>query len=173
MKLIQKIFFVGLIFLIGCSPRVVRIGYDNSGNSSEGNCEVVIKKLSDFDEDEVEVKGEIKIKDTGFSIKCEEADVLRILKQEACAVGADIINIIEERRADIFSTCYRVEAELLKSKGNNETLEMKSDKQYSEEQIDERVKNDKGRKQAMIIIPIISGIMSLVLTLVIVGSNQI
>ncbi len=95
--------------------------------------------------------GRVKIKDTGLSKNCEESDVLKNLRREACAVGADIINIVAEKRADVLSTCYRVNAELLKSKDSQYTEGLQSGYEYKSKNVDSRVREDKKRKRGMFI----------------------
>ncbi len=94
--------------------------------------------------------GEIKIDDSGFSINCEESDVIKILKDEACKCGADVVNIIKEKRADIISSCYRATAEFIKIE-NNDSAIVKNDlpvksAEYSNAAINYRVQNDKNKK---------------------------
>ena len=110
-------YFVILLVIIatGCAPTIKRIGYnsnDYSGNLD--NCNPSIVKNQNYNSAGYKKIGEIKIDDSGFSTNCEESDVLKILKDEACKCGADVINIIEEKRADLLSTCYRTTAELIK-----------------------------------------------------------
>lgn len=47
-----------------------------------------------------------------MGINCQEDFVLAQFEQDACSVGANLINIIEERLPNIWSTCYRAKAEL-------------------------------------------------------------
>lgn len=67
-------------------------------------------------------------------------------------MGADIINIIDEKRADILSTCYRVDAELLKSKDSQYTQSLQTDDEYQSRNLDSRVRGDKKRKTGMFVV---------------------
>ena len=97
------------IMSIGCSSTMTRYGYDlKSLAIKEGvQCVIPIKRNFSYKKEEVKILGSIKAGDSGFSVKCGEAYVLKQFQQEACALGADLVNIIDESRFDILSTCYR------------------------------------------------------------------
>jgi len=56
--------------------------------------------------------------------------VLNQFRQEACALGADLINITDESRFDILSTCYRAKAEFLRFKDKEKVKCLASDPIY-------------------------------------------
>ncbi|MBD3344545.1 MAG: hypothetical protein GF401_05740 [Chitinivibrionales bacterium] len=164
MKLNFLLFLLILICsLAGCTHRVKRIGY-NSDTPVSTDCDILIKKNYNYSENEVKVVGKIKLGDTGFSIKCEESDALKILRQEGCAVNADVINIVEEKRADFLSSCYRVTATFLKFNQATQASQISSDENYSEEEIEDRVILDKDRKKGMIIGSIVTGLIAGLIT---------
>ncbi len=108
-----------LLLLFGCDAQITREGYkaEDLGETSQPDCCVAIKNNININREEVEVLGKIKASDTGFSTACDEEYVLDIFGEDACALGADIINIVEEEQPDYFwSTCYRAKAEFLRLK---------------------------------------------------------
>ncbi|HEY4788630.1 MAG TPA: hypothetical protein VIH57_21415, partial [Bacteroidales bacterium] len=74
---------------------------------------------------------------------------LEILKNEGCALHADIVNITEEIRPDAWSSCYRCRAEFLKYK--NSGTKIISDETYKSENVNNRVSQDRSRNTAMAI----------------------
>ncbi len=131
--------FLILIFLFSsCSHRIVRTGYSDV-NPENSNCVVVIKKQMVIPSTLKKV-GEIKLGDSGFSISCSEDQALEILKKEACSLNAGIINIAEESRPDIISSCYRCRAEFYINVDDKMTYQ--SDKQYNSGNINNRVSAD-------------------------------
>lgn len=56
--------------------------------------------------------GEVRLGDTGFSTRCSELEARNILRQEACNVGANLVNITMEQRPNLMSTCYRCSASM-------------------------------------------------------------
>ena len=93
--------------------------------------------------DSIQKIGEIKLDDNGFSASCSEAHAIEILKKEACAIQADIINIVEEYRADLWSSCYRCKAEFYKYKDTKP--KPTKEEYYQVQNVQERVEKD--RKQ--------------------------
>ena len=134
MRLICRIFlFFTIILLAGCSSAIKRYGYDLQDMPNKdkySNCIIPIKKDFQYNKDEVEILGSIKAGDTLFSVQCGEVYVLNIFQEEACALGADLINITFERRMDIWSSCYRATAEFLRLKDKEKVKNLVSDPVY-------------------------------------------
>jgi hypothetical protein len=139
----NKIFyFLVLIFLLSsCSHIIVRRGYYKV-ISEHSNCNVFIKKQMPIPASLKKV-GEIKLGESGFSITCSEEHALELLRKEACSVNATIINIVEESRPDLLSSCYRCRAEFYINTDDNITYQ--SDEQYNSSNVDKRVSDDRIR----------------------------
>ena len=131
MQIGQKIFlFFAILVFAGCSSVITRRGYslqDIQNKEKYPGCNIPVKKKFQYDKNEVEVLGEIKAGDSGFSVTCGETHVLNIFRQEACALGADLINITSEHRLDIASSCYRARAEFLRFKDREKAKNLESD----------------------------------------------
>ena len=121
-----------VIVFIGCSSTMTRYGYNLQSLpiNKDAQCTIPIKKNFPYKKDEVEILGSIRAGDSGFSVKCEEAYVLKQFQQEGCALGADLINIIDESRFDILSSCYRAKAEFLRFKDREKFKNLVSDPLY-------------------------------------------
>jgi hypothetical protein len=126
----KVVLFFCLIIFMGCASTMTRYGYNLQSLSTNSQCEIPIKKNFPYKRDEVEILGSIKAGDSGFSVKCGEAYVLNQFRQEACALGADLINITDESRFDILSTCYRAKAEFLRFKDREKVKRLVSDPMY-------------------------------------------
>lgn len=135
MRRIQKIvLFFSILLLSGCASVITRYGYDlkNIPDSKVYfGCTIPVKKYFQYNKDEVEVLGSIKAGDTGVSFECGEGYVLGIFRQEACALGADLVNITYERGIDIWSSCYRAKADFLRFKDREKAKTIESDAAYS------------------------------------------
>lgn len=57
--------------------------------------------------------GTLKFGDTGFSVSCGRDQVRESMRIEACKAGANGIFLVTEKNPDLWSTCYRVTAELI------------------------------------------------------------
>jgi len=131
-----------VIILSGCSHKIYRAGYDVKKGQYR-NCDIAITRYMVVSDSVVKV-GEIRLGDTGFSSECGEADAIEILQNEGCALGADIINIIEEKKPNFCSSCYRYRAEFYIYK--NPMAKGKSDIFYNPEFVRQRDARDDQKK---------------------------
>ena len=123
------------ISLAGCASVITRQGYDLKdipNRNAHLGCSIPIKKDFQYNKNEVEILGSIKSGDTGFSLECGKGYVLGIFRQEACALGADLINITYERGLDLWSSCYRAKADFLRLRDRDKTKSLGSDVAYSQ-----------------------------------------
>lgn len=101
-----------------CAHSVYRSGFDEDRRIDEASsyvyapCTPKIVKMMDTTQINGQLLGIIDLDDSGFSTRCDELEAIIILKEEACNVGADLVDIIEEKQPDFFSTCYRCTAAL-------------------------------------------------------------
>ncbi|MDP2906009.1 MAG: hypothetical protein Q8O22_06905 [Candidatus Omnitrophota bacterium] len=133
MKIREAVLFINIILLAGCASVITRYGYDVKDISNKNaylGCSIPIKKDLQYNKNDMEVLGSVKSGDTGFSLECGKGYVLGIFKQEACALGADLINITYERGFDIWSSCYRAKAEFLRFKDREKVKTLRSDAAY-------------------------------------------
>lgn len=132
MQMYKIILLFSLISFCGCVAGISRQGYklEDTKNKSLSSCDLVIKKKYVYNKDAVDILGKINSYDTGLSVTCNQDYVLSIFCEEACALGADILNIIEEKTSDIWSSCYRAKAEFLRLKDRQKIEELKNSEQY-------------------------------------------
>lgn len=147
------------VALLGCSAGFSRSGYSVSENHPRHGCDVIVKNKAAFDHEEIELLGEVKAYDTGFSVNCDEEYVLSRLMEEACSLGADVVNITEEKQPNFWSTCYRARAELIRFKDRDKVSALKSDPQYARDQVLERSLETRKRTEAAIQAGIMGGIL--------------
>lgn len=140
--------------LTGCSYRTTRIGYEEIENDdSDITCEVRFVRDT-VSLGELSVIGSIELKETGFTVNCDEEDALQFLREEACLQGANIVHITAEKRADLLSSCYRPTATLIRTADAPAVF---SHPYYSEQALTERDSSDQKRKAGMIVLSIITG----------------
>lgn len=131
---------MGLLVLCSCSAGISRYGYEiqdlnNTSNSSSRECHIAINNQLAYDKSEVEVLGSIEAYDTSISVICSEAYVLDLFAKDACALGADAVNITEEKYPSFWSTCYRAKAEFLRFKKREQASLLTSDTKYGQKRI--------------------------------------
>ena len=82
---------------------------------SEANCTVVIHKSLHPNEVNDSLNAELIETIALFdqmTTRCTEGEARAILRQEACKLGANWVNITSERFPGLMSTCYQCEAEI-------------------------------------------------------------
>jgi hypothetical protein len=120
--------------------------------------------MRSIDTNEVVVLGTIHDYDTGFSIQCDEAYVLDIFCREGSMLGADIININEEKQPSVWtSSCYRAKAEFLRFKDREKAKDLVSDAKYAPEAIIERSAKYSKRSQEVIAGAVFGGLLGAII----------
>jgi hypothetical protein len=149
---------VGVI-VSGCKSGITRVGYQLPAGAETqklDKCPIAIQDNVKYDTNEVQVLGSIHSYDTGFSTDCDEAYTLDIFCREGCMLGADIINITEDKQPDFWSTCYRARAEFLRFKDRDKAQKLYSHARYAPQLIiDRSVKS--GRRTRDVIIGTVAG----------------
>ncbi|MHC1778335.1 MAG: hypothetical protein AB9834_23240 [Lentimicrobium sp.] len=118
-------------------------------------CDIVIQKFIPVTDSMLKV-GEIKLGESGFSVACSEGHAMEILKNEGCALNANLIVITEETRPDLWSSCYRCKAEFYQLKSK---ISIQPDRQYEPEIIQARVSHDRWKNGAIMVGYIAAGIV--------------
>jgi|TARA_B110000977_G_C10711094_1_gene351316 hypothetical protein len=157
MKQIIYTLLVGFIFM-SCSHRVLRTGYQVK-KSNYKNCDIIIKKKTELSDTLALKIGEIKLRDFGISIACSEEHAIKILKNEACTIGADIIIITNENRPDLWSSCYRCKAEFYKYKALQPKKTIYNDFRYDPQEVKNRVSKDRKQNTIVAIGSVLAGIL--------------
>lgn len=145
--------------LFGCVSGVSRQGYSVTDKPIPADCKVLVLGYEPFDPNRMERLGSINMFDTGFSLYCDEMYVLQKMQEEACALGADIVNITDEKFPDFWSTCYRAKAEFIRLKNREEAALVKADPHYDPSKVRERSQETWKRTQDAINAGIMGGII--------------
>ena len=135
------VLFCAAVFLTGCAPGFSRKGYQSHAGqlaSTSTNSPVAIQCDKIYSTNEVVVLGSIHAYDTGFSFHCDEASVLAVFQKDAQMLGADVIDITDEKQPNLASTCYRAKAQFLRFKDRNRAKGIVSDPRYAPDLVDQR-----------------------------------
>ena len=142
---------IACVALSGCTTSFRRTNYQGATKPAPADCRVAFKQAYPANPDEVEVLGSVTASDSGFSVKCDEAYVLRRLRADACLIGADVVSLHDEKAPDFWSTCYRAKADLLRFRDREAANTVTSDARYDAEPLRARseVTYDRLRDAAM------------------------
>ncbi|ASZ10746.1 DUF2846 domain-containing protein [Chitinophaga pendula] len=75
---------------------------------------ILILKMEDVVPSGAQLLGNIKVTDKGFKIKCSYDQTIAAAKEKARKKGANLIKITELKTPDMWSTCYRLWADVYK-----------------------------------------------------------
>lgn len=102
-----------LFCLSSCSPKISTALIKDYGTLDYDD-PVQVLNLNEQQPEHAEVLGHVKIRDTGFSVKCNYSVVLDKAKLEARKVGGNAIKITKHNKPNFWSTCHRIDATILK-----------------------------------------------------------
>jgi hypothetical protein len=102
-----------LIAFSSCSPRI-STSLSKSYPPLDYKQEVFVFGVNDDAPSHSEVLGQVKVGDSGFSTKCNYEVVMDQAKLEARKVGGNAIKIIKHKKPNLWSTCHRITAQILK-----------------------------------------------------------
>ena len=110
-------FSLGLatLLFLSCAPAVRLTSHSEALVAKPPDCELDVYEPGLLPADHsLPVVGDIYIHDTSFTVNCGKTRIRQLLDQRACEAGADAIEIYSESAPDLWSTCYRVRARLIK-----------------------------------------------------------
>jgi hypothetical protein len=146
------LYLVLLIIISGCSHRIVRTGY-RINKSEYRKCEIAIHKHMHISDSLLKV-GEIELGESGSSSACSETDALEILKNEGCALNANVINITQEKMPDLMSSCYRCRAEFYRFAAQGMKVQ-----NLNPDSVNDRIANDNKRNSGLFMMAAIVGLL--------------
>jgi len=100
-----------LLMLGSCAPGLKRIGYSGQGQSRSPDCTITIVKDSDS-LNPAKKLGTLILYDNGFSMNCSEDDIMDLVRQEGCALGATTANLYNIKHPSFWgSSCFQAYAD--------------------------------------------------------------
>lgn len=168
MKITRLMFlFCAVLCVSGCAIGVTRTGYKLPAGQQSKNLPlrpIAIQRNVQFNTNDVVVLGTIHAYDTGFSINCDEAAILEMFCREATMMGADIVDITEDKQPNPWtSTCYRAKAEFLRLNDREKAKGLVSDAWYAPSLIIERSITTGQRNRAVLLGAVSGGLLGAII----------
>lgn len=66
--------------------------------------------------------GDLRFQDSGFSTDCSFNSLMTQARNEARKNGANIVKVVDKKKPDLWSSCYRLKIELYKYDGDVSSL---------------------------------------------------
>jgi len=108
------LFFLALMLILSACSAKISSSIIKSYPPLDYDLEVMVLGLNDEVPFEAEHIGTIRIGDSGFSTNCRYDVVIDLAKLEARKVGGDALKIVKHHKPDLWSSCHRITAEILK-----------------------------------------------------------
>jgi len=174
MKIILLMALCGAaVFASGCAAGISRTGYKlppNQNAKDSPRRPIAIRCEMRYSTNDMEVLGSIHAYDTGFSTDCDEAAVLDIFCREGNMLGADIVDITEEKQPSVWtSSCYRARATFLRYKDWDKAKDLVSDPKYAPNLIIDRSIASGKRTREVITGAVLGGVLGWV---VVAGATE-
>lgn len=157
---------IGIIILFtvslsSCTHKIVR---ENYKVTKEMYNKVLNQNITfiyrDYAEDtSIKILGQVKLKESGFSTKCDETRAFEILKKEANAISANLVIIEEERLPNMASSCYRCTASLCIADTNTIHVLKSSNEIITQDEINEKGLISRKKQSSMVYSGIMSGVI--------------
>lgn len=112
-KLLKFFSVLILLSMYSCGPTVsttISKSYDTL-NYQEN---ILVFGEEDEAPEDAELLGTVRIGESGFSVKCNYGVVINEASQEARKAGGNAIKIITHKKPDLWSSCHRITAEILR-----------------------------------------------------------
>ena len=122
MKQITKMLF--LIIVIGvtsCSPKITS-NFINPQPKLAIDEKVALLDIEHKLPENIVKVGELRFQDSGFSTDCSFNSLMNKARIEARKNGANVVKVIDKKKPDLWSSCYRLKIELYKYDGDVSTL---------------------------------------------------
>ncbi|TPN84037.1 hypothetical protein [Aquimarina algicola] len=120
-KRTKALIFIAVIGVASCSPRI-------SSNFANPQPELSIDEKVAFLDVEHKLPnntikiGDLRFQDSGFSTNCSFNSLMNRARVISRKNGANIIKVIEKKKPDLWSSCYRLKIELHKFNGDVSSL---------------------------------------------------
>jgi hypothetical protein len=143
-------------FLVACAPSIKRAGYPKA-ERRDANCPVAFARQgSSLDNDQKAVSlGIVEVKDGGFSMSCTEGDMLQLVRAEVCSQGGNAALILDEKQPDIWSTCYRVKAEIMSV--HPDSVAVRTEARFAPEAIAKRSAGNSAAQMGILVGSVVAG----------------
>jgi len=113
----KRLVFLVIIGLVSCSPKI-KSNFANSQPKLSSDENVALLDLEHELPANLIKIGSLKFQDSGFSTDCSFNSILNRARKTARDNGANIVKVVEKKTPDIWSSCYRLNIDLYRFKGD-------------------------------------------------------
>lgn len=119
--MIKILLLVTVMGITGCSPKVTSNLSNPQAKLSLDDQVALLDIEHKLPENVIKV-GDLRFQDSGFSTDCSFNSLMARARTEARKAGANIVKVVDKKKPDLWSSCYRLKIELYRYNGDVSTL---------------------------------------------------
>lgn len=120
-KTTKILFLITVIAFTSCSPKISS-NFTNPQPKLSIDEKVALLDIGHNLPENIVKIGELRFQDSGFSTDCSFNSLMTQARNEARKNGANIVKVIDKKKPDLWSSCYRLKIELYKYNGDVSSL---------------------------------------------------
>ncbi|MGB1314344.1 hypothetical protein [Bizionia paragorgiae] len=117
----RLLFIITVIGITSCSPKITSNFTNRQPELTVDDKIALLDIEHSLPENTVKV-GELRFQDSGFSTDCSFNSLMTQARDEARKNGANIVKVVDKKKPDLWSSCYRLRIELYKYNGEVSAL---------------------------------------------------
>ncbi len=120
-KITKMLFLITIIGITSCSPKISSNFTNPQPKLSIDENVALLDIEHNLPENVVKI-GELRFQDSMFSTDCSFNSLMTQARNEARKNGANIVKVMDKKKPDLWSSCYRLKIELYKYDGDVSSL---------------------------------------------------
>lgn len=120
-KMTKVLFLITVIGFTSCSPKISS-NFTNPQPKLSIDEKVALLDIEHNLPENIVKVGELRFQDSGFSTDCSFNSLMSQARNEARKNGANIVKVVDKKKPDLWSSCYRLKIELYKHDGDVSSL---------------------------------------------------
>ena len=106
-------FALSLILFSSCSPIFIS-SIEKKYETLVYDEEIIVLELNDEISENFELLGKAKIRDGGFSSRCNKEALVDIAKREARRLGGNVVQITSSKKPNFWNSCHRLDVRIIR-----------------------------------------------------------
>lgn len=120
-QMTKMLFLITVIGITSCSPKI-KSNFTNPQPKLATDEKVALLDIEHKLPDNILKVGDLRFQDSGFSTDCSFNSLMTQARNEARKNGANIVKVVDKKKPDLWSSCYRLKIELYKYHGDVSSL---------------------------------------------------
>lgn len=120
-QMTKMLFFITVIGFTSCSPKITS-NFINRQSKLPIDEKIALLDIEHKLPESIIKVGELRFQDSGFSTDCSFNSLMTQARNEARKNGANIVKVVDKKKPDLWSSCYRLKIELYKHDGDVSSL---------------------------------------------------